>query len=164
MSKTQPRLILGFDPGLDNTGFGLIRRAGQIPRYEASGTIEVNKKGSLPAKLAEQWECVRELIDNYQPDCCVVEDVFVGPHPQAALRLGMAHAVVLANLGLLQLPVFIYAPTKIKKNITARGRASKESLALIIHRRLGIRGAMSHHATDALALALCHFYESKVPF
>ena len=161
MSKPRPQLILGFDPGLGNTGFGLIRRAGTTPRYEASGTIEVAKTGSLAQTLAEQWKCVAKLIQDYQPDCCVVEDVFVGPHPKAALHLGMAHAIVLTHVGLMQLPVFTYAPTRVKKNITANGRASKEKLASMIRLRLGIRGVMSHHATDALGLALCHFYASE---
>ncbi len=161
MLKKPPYLILGLDPGLENTGFGLLCIKDKHPRYEASGTISCKRTHSMSRRLAEYWQALGELLEKYQPDCCAIEDVFVGPNPKSALRLGMARGVLLAGLGAREMAVFTYSPKKVKQNIAGNGNATKQVLATMTYRHLGINGNLSHHATDALAIALCHFYEDQ---
>lgn len=154
-------IIVGFDPGLEKSGYGVIDASSQNPRYIASGLV-VN----LPAvsykmhkRLAYLHQQVKEIIKKYNPAICATEYVYSGNFTQSSLHLAMARGVILSAIGIQQLDVISYSPSSIKKIIAGNGRASKETVSLMMQRHLKLQGNFSEDAADALAVALCLFYE-----
>ena len=157
-------LILGFDPGMEKCGYGLLEVMRGKPRYHSSGSIIPSPTQSLDRKLAALQENVYSILDEYRADSCGVEDLFAGPNARAALRLGMVHGTILAALGARRLPAYLYSPAIIKKTIAGNGRAAKAAINRMVQRQLGITGSFSPDSSDALAVALCHFYIKREDF
>ena len=153
-------LIIGFDPGLNKTGFGVIARVDKKPKYIASGIIDNLKADKFPLhkRLAYLQKQTNTLVGKYKPQCAAVEEVFGGPYAKSSLILAMAHSAILGELGTHDLDVECFSPTQVKKMITGTGKASKELVNQMTQRHLGLSGTLSSDAADALAIALCRHY------
>ncbi len=150
--------ILGIDPGLRTTGFGVIEAEGAKLRYVASGTIktEAAAVGDLPGRLKIIFEGVREITSRYRPDCASMEIVFVNVNPQSTLLLGQARGAALAALVSTDLAVSEYTALQMKKAVVGHGQARKEQVQAMVARLLALPGEPGKDAADALGLAICH--------
>lgn len=147
--------ILGIDPGLRVTGFGLIDQCGSKLNYVASGVIRV-PDGELPMRLATIFTQIREVIASYQPQQCAIEKVFVNVNPHSTLLLGQARGSAICAMATLDLPVAEYTALQIKQSVVGYGKASKEQVQEMTMRLLQLPGKPSRDAADALACAMCH--------
>lgn len=147
--------ILGIDPGLRVTGFGLIDQRGSKLNYVASGVIRV-PDGELPMRLATIFTQIREVIASYQPQQCAIEKVFVNVNPHSTLLLGQARGSAICAMATLDLPVAEYTALQIKQSVVGYGKASKEQVQEMTMRLLQLPGKPSRDAADALACAMCH--------
>lgn len=152
---TQKR-ILGIDPGLRVTGFGVIDQEGQQLRYVASGCVRSREQDPLPERLKTLLLGLREVIEQYQPDQAVIEKVFVNVNPQSTLLLGQARGAAMSALVLADLPVAEYTALQIKQSVVGHGKAAKEQVQAMVVRLLHLAGTPSADAADALACAICH--------
>lgn len=150
--------ILGIDPGLVTTGFGVIDAEGAQLHYVASGTIRTGavQIGQLPARLKVIFDGVREVTARYQPACAAVEIVFVNVNPQSTLLLGQARGAALAALVSDDLPVAEYTALQMKKAIVGHGLANKDQVQAMVQRLLALPGLPGKDAADALGLAIAH--------
>jgi len=150
--------ILGIDPGLRTTGFGIVDAEGSQLHYVASGTIKTDAVdiGQLPARLKIIFDGVREVTARYQPHCASVEIVFVNVNPQSTLLLGQARGAALAALVSNDLAVSEYTALQMKKAIVGHGQARKEQVQEMVMRLLKLPGLPGKDAADALGLAICH--------
>ena len=156
------RIILGIDPGTSVTGYGIIIAKGSKLEMITMGIMELSKFGDPYIKLQKIFERTLSLIDEYHPDEFAVEAPFFGKNVQSMLKLGRAQGVAIAAALYRQLPIFEYAPRKIKLAITGRGDASKEQVAVFLQNQLNIKEIPKKlDATDGLAAAVCHFYQSR---
>ncbi len=164
--RTADRIILGIDPGTNTMGYGILGIYGKQPQMIAMGLIELTKVGDHYMRLARIYERVRMLVEQYCPDELAIEAPFFGKNVQSMLKLGRAQGVAMAAALSHQVPIAEYEPRKIKMAITGNGAASKEQVCEMLVRILKIdRSSIlpKLDATDALAAALCHFYESQRP-
>jgi len=160
------RIILGIDPGTAILGYGLIEVQGKQMKLLALGVLKLDKIDDHHLKLQKIFERCIELIDGFHPDELAIEAPFFGKNVQSMLKLGRAQGVAIAAALSRQLPVMEYAPRKIKQSITGNGNASKEQVAAMLQRVLQIPDADMPDkldATDGLAAAVCHFYQSSSP-
>ncbi|MEP7057001.1 MAG: crossover junction endodeoxyribonuclease RuvC [Caldimonas sp.] len=155
--------ILGIDPGLRTTGFGVIDCDGPTLHYVASGTIRSDSAlpGRLPARLKVIFDGVRELSARYQPHCASVEIVFVNVNPQSTLLLGQARGAALTALVASELEVAEYTALQMKKAIVGHGKAKKEQVQEMVMRLLALPGLPGKDAADALGLAICHAHAAR---
>ena len=164
MSKE--RIILGIDPGTIIMGYGIIRIEGKKPVLEAMGVLQLNKYEDHYVRLKKIFERVLSLIDQYHPDELAIEAPFFGKNVQSMLKLGRAQGTAISAALSRDIPIFEYAPLKIKMSITGNGQASKEQVAGMLQRILHISKdnmLPQLDATDGLAAALCHFLQSNNP-
>ena len=150
--------VLGIDPGLRTTGFGVLDVDGPHLRYVASGVIETRgvDQGHLPARLKVLFDGIGELNARYQPQVAVVEIVFVNVNPQATLLLGQARGACVTALVAHQLPVAEYTALQMKKAGAGHGRAAKAQVQAMVQRLLQLPSAPRPDAADALGLAITH--------
>jgi crossover junction endodeoxyribonuclease RuvC len=148
--------ILGIDPGLRNTGWGLIEASGSRLSFVACGSIQTDAATSLADRLASIHRLLTALIDRDQPHEAAVEETFVNRDPQSTLKLGQARGVTLAALALKDLPVSEYAANLVKKTVVGVGHAEKKQVAMMVKMLLPSSSALSPDAADALAVAICH--------
>ena len=150
--------ILGIDPGLQRTGFGVIEAEGSRLAYVASGPISTTEapRGDLPLRLKIIFDGVREVMERYRPDCASAEIVFVNVNPQSTLLLGQARGAALAALVARGLPVAEYTALQMKKAIVGHGLANKAQVQEMVKRLLGLPSAPGRDAADALGLAISH--------
>jgi crossover junction endodeoxyribonuclease RuvC len=150
--------ILGIDPGLRTTGFGVIDAEGSQLHYVASGTISTGAAeiGQLPARLKIIFDGVREVTARYQPACAAMEIVFVNVNPQSTLLLGQARGAALTALVSTDLEVSEYTALQMKKAIVGHGQARKEQVQEMVMRLLKLPGLPGKDASDALGIAICH--------
>jgi crossover junction endodeoxyribonuclease RuvC len=153
---TQPLRILGIDPGLRVTGFGVIDKRGQKLSYVASGCVKSRDTDSLPERLKTLLEGIAEVIATYQPQEAVVEIVFVNVNPQSTLLLGQARGAAISALVTANLPVAEYTALQVKQAVVGHGKAAKEQVQHMVTRLLDLPGTPSADAADALACAICH--------
>ena len=159
------RIILGIDPGTQVMGYGLLRVLDNKPSLMAMGVMELGKYGDHYLKLAKIYARVIGLIEEFLPDELAIEAPFFGKNVQSMLKLGRAQGVAMAAAISRDIPIFEYAPLKIKMAITGNGRAAKEQVAYMLQKILHIPDEdmlPQLDATDGLAAALCHFYQSGV--
>ena len=148
--------ILGIDPGLRVTGFGVIEQHGNQLSYVASGCIKSNERQTLPERLLTLFSGIGEVIATYQPQQAVVEKVFVNVNPQSTLLLGQARGAAISALVHAGLPVNEYTALQVKQAVVGHGKAAKEQVQHMVVRLLDLAGAPSADAADALACAICH--------
>ena len=154
---TQHRIrILGIDPGLRVTGFGVIEKSGSKLAYVASGCIRTDANETLPQRLGTIHAGVRELVSQYQPDQSVVEIVFVNVNPQSTLLLGQARWAAIAGLVAGGVEVAEYTALQVKQAVVGNGKAAKVQVQHMVRRLLSLPGDPSPDAADALACAVAH--------
>ena len=151
--------ILGIDPGLRITGFGVLDKVGQKLFYVASGCVKT-PVGRLPGRLKVIMDSLREVIETHQPQLVVVEKVFVNINPQSTLLLGQARGAALSALG--DFEIAEYAPRAIKLATVGFGGADKLQVAHMMRTLLKVEGRLTSDAADALAVALCHAQQRKL--
>ncbi|GAB4402439.1 MAG: crossover junction endodeoxyribonuclease RuvC [Bacteroidia bacterium] len=159
------RIILGIDPGTQVTGYGFIQCEGRQMQLLACGIIQLGRSETRhPEKLKRIFQRIHSLIAEYKPQEMALEAPFFGKNPQSMLKLGRAQGVAMAAGLMHDLPVFEYAPRKVKIAVTGNGAASKEQVAAMLQRLLHFE-ATPHYldATDALAVAVCHFFQKETP-
>ena len=149
-------IILGIDPGLRTTGFGVIEKHGNKLRYIASGTIKTGSEGQLPPRLKIILQGVSEIVGTYQPDCAAIEKVFVNVNPQSTLLLGQARGAAICALVHADLSVAEYTALQVKQAVTGHGKAAKEQVQDMVSRLLSLPGLPGTDAADALGVAICH--------
>jgi crossover junction endodeoxyribonuclease RuvC len=147
--------ILGIDPGLRVTGFGVIEQTGQQLVYVASGCIR-SGEGELPQRLKVLLEGLQEVIAAYKPQCVAIEQVFVNINPQSTLLLGQARGAAICAAVASALPVAEYTALQVKQAVVGAGKAKKEQVQAMVRRLLKLPGDPSPDAADALACAICH--------
>lgn len=160
------RIIMGIDPGTNVMGYGLLGINGKRLTPIVLGGIELNKVGDHYLRLARIYERVTGLIEQYLPDEVAIEAPFYGKNVQSMLKLGRAQGVAMAAALARDIPIREYAPLKVKQVVTGNGGASKEQVANMLCYILKLeRDKLPSvlDATDALAVALAHYYESNKP-
>ncbi|HEY0202290.1 MAG TPA: crossover junction endodeoxyribonuclease RuvC [Burkholderiaceae bacterium] len=150
--------ILGIDPGLQTTGFGVVEAQGQVLSYIASGTIRTTHLplGDLPGRIKVLYDGVREVVERYGPEIASVEIVFVNVNPQSTLLLGQARGACITALVSRDLPVAEYTALQMKKAVVGHGRAAKSQVQEMVRRLLCLPGLPGTDAADALGLAITH--------
>ena len=155
--------ILGIDPGLRTTGFGVIDVQGSALSYVASGTITTNHldKSQLPERLKVLFDGIGEVVARYQPVAACVEIVFVNVNPQSTLLLGQARGACLTALVSNGLPVAEYTALQMKQAVVGHGRAQKNQVQEMVKRLLQLPGLPGPDAADALGMAITHAHAGK---
>jgi crossover junction endodeoxyribonuclease RuvC len=149
-------IILGIDPGLRTTGFGVIEKHGSKLRYIASGTIKTGGEGALPPRLKVILGGISEVVATYRPHCAAIEKVFVNVNPQSTLLLGQARGAAITALVGADLDVAEYTALQVKQAVVGTGRAAKEQVQDMVARLLLLPGLPGSDAADALGVAICH--------
>ncbi|MBF0563271.1 MAG: crossover junction endodeoxyribonuclease RuvC [Alphaproteobacteria bacterium] len=149
-------VLLGLDPGLRNTGWGIVEANGNRLRYIADGVIRSDGRLSLALRLAQLHEGVVAVIASHHPDEAAVEETFVNMNPVSTLKLGQARGAVILAPALAAIPVSEYKPNQIKKAVVGAGHAAKEQVAMMVRMLLPGCLAATADAADALAVAICH--------
>ncbi len=158
---TKERIILGIDPGTTIMGFGLIKVVGKTMTFLQLNELDLKKYDDHYLKLKLIFERTIELIDTHNPDEIAIEAPFFGKNVQSMLKLGRAQGVAMAAGLSREIPITEYLPKKIKMAITGNGNASKEQVARMLQSMLGLKTLPKNlDATDGLAAAVCHFYNS----
>ena len=149
--------LLGIDPGSRHLGWGIVDAEGSRMQHVAHGVITPDASGELPDRLATIFTELESVIETWRPGASAIEQVFTARSPRAALVLGHARGAALLALHRGNLQVGEYTPAEVKLSVAGHGRASKEQLAGMVARLLGVDLAgVAHDATDALAVAICH--------
>ena len=148
--------LIGLDPGLRNTGWGVIDVTGSHLRFVAAGTVSTDSAMDLPGRLAALHDGLLAVLDRYRPQEAAVEETFVNKNPDSTLKLGLARGVVLLVPARAGLPVAEYGANHVKKSIVGAGHAEKSQVAMMVGRLLPGSGAHGKDAADALAVAICH--------
>ncbi|WP_240337933.1 crossover junction endodeoxyribonuclease RuvC [Gelidibacter japonicus] len=155
------KIILGIDPGTTIMGFGLIKVVGKNMLFLQLNELDLKKYDDHYLKLKLIFERTIELIDTHHPDEIAIEAPFFGKNVQSMLKLGRAQGVAMAAGLSREIPITEYSPKKIKMAITGNGNASKEQVAKMLQSLLGLKTLPKNlDATDGLAAAVCHFYNS----
>lgn len=160
------RIIIGIDPGTNVMGYGVLGVCGKRPEVIVMGVIQLNKLESHYKRLNRIYERVSGLVKQYLPDEMALEAPFFGKNVQSMLKLGRAQGVAMAAALNRDIPIAEYAPLSVKQSVTGNGQASKEQVANMLQRLLNIPKENIPKlldATDALAVALTHYYESAKP-
>lgn len=153
-SPARPVRILGLDPGLNHTGWGVIEVSGPRERFVACGVFDI-PKGELSKRLGDIARCVSAAAAEHAPTLCAIERVFVNVNPQSTLRLGQARGAAIAAADLAGLPVEEFTPSEIKQAVTGTGTADKVMVQTMVMRLLALAEPPRPDAADALACAIC---------
>ena len=164
MIKITDRVILGIDPGTRILGFGIIHIVRGAPHFVDMGVVNLIKERDHFVTLRRITHEVSALINRHAPDEMAIEAPFYGKNPQVMLKLGRAQGAAIAAAHMRDIPIFEYAPRSVKVAVTGQGAASKEQVATMAQKELDIDIEERYlDATDALAIALCHFYHISNP-
>ena len=154
--------LLGFDPGLRRTGWGVIETDGWRLSHLGNGVVESRADQPMERRLADIYSGLRAVLDEWRPEEAAVEESFVNANPVATLKLGQARGVVLLAPGLHGIPVFEYAPNQVKKAVVGNGHAAKEQIHVMVRHLLPGVALAGPDAADALAVAICHAHRATV--
>lgn len=156
--------FLGIDPGLNRTGYALLERSGRGPVLREGGLIRSTRGLSLAERVHEIASGLREVLEEFQPTVLAIEQVFsLVKNPKSALLMAHARGAILAAAVQQGIPVVHYTPTQIKRLLTGSGKASKDQIQRAIKTELGLDRLLEpHDVADAFAVALCHYYSSRI--
>jgi crossover junction endodeoxyribonuclease RuvC len=158
--KKEGKIILGIDPGTNLMGYGIIESRPRTPKLLAFGVVDLHKINDHYSKLQKIFERTLGLIDEFHPDEMAIEAPFYGKNVQSMLKLGRAQGSAISACLYRSIPIFEYAPRKIKQAITGEGNASKEQVAGILQNFLNFKDLPKNlDATDGLAAAVCHYFQ-----
>lgn len=153
-------IVIGLDPGLRFTGWGVIENINNKISYIASGVISSSEKDSLAIRIADIHKGVTQILQLYRPEQAAIEETFVNKNPLTTLRLGQARGAVMLAPALLEIPVFEYSPNLIKKTVVGTGHAEKIQVQAMVKMLLPKSNEKNPDANDALAISICHAYHS----
>ena len=159
----QTEIILGIDPGLNHTGWGVVLRDGARLSYVASGTLHTKPATSTAERLCELHNGLQVVVDTYKPQFVAVEAVYVNQNARTSLVLGQARGIALLVPALAGLPVAEYTPSEIKKAIVGTGKAEKDQVGYMVKALLPLAKPDTADAADALGVALCHAHIRQSP-
>lgn len=155
--------ILGIDPGIGRTGWGIIGVQGSKFIIQKSGCIETGKEMKLEERIGEVYKGINMIITTEKPDAMAIEDLFFNTNAKTALIVGQARGVVLLAAAQAKLPVSVYTPLQVKIAITGYGRAEKDQVEKMMMAQLGmVKKPKIDDTADALAIALTHAYSHKI--
>jgi crossover junction endodeoxyribonuclease RuvC len=154
-------ILLGLDPGLRATGWGIIAASGTRLSHIANGCVRSDSEASLAERLLQIHDGLRQVIAEHHPDEAAVEETFVNENPHSTLKLGQARGVALLVPALAGLPVAEYAPNMIKKSVVGSGHAGKDQIRLMVSTLLPGCRITGDDAADALAVAICHAHRTE---
>ena len=160
LNSSAHQVILGLDPSLRGTGFGIIRLARPHPHTLAHGTIACSQTWERSRCLVKIVQTLREVLKQFQPTVCVVEGIFYAQNLQTAMIMGEARGAALSAVGEAGIEIYEIAPRKVKKAIVGYGAAQKIAVAKMVQRMLCLAETPAPDAADALALALAHAQEN----
>ena len=152
--------LIGLDPGLRHTGWGIVDASGSRLTYVAAGVVHTDGSRALAQRLVELYDGLRQVIAAYQPVAAAVEESFVNKNPTSTLKLGLARGVVLLVPALAGIPVAEYPANLIKKSVVGVGHAAKPQIQMMVRRLLPGCLTASADAADALAVAICHAHHA----
>ena len=152
--------LLGLDPGLRHTGWGVIETTGNHLRHVANGSVGSDGAAPLADRLMQLHDGLAQVIEQWQPEAAAVEETFVNRNPTSTLKLGQARGVVLLVAALHRLPVAEYAPNLVKKSVVGTGHAAKQQIHAMVGMLLPGAEIANQHAADALAVAICHAHHA----
>ena len=156
-------LILGIDPGLTKTGFGLLSISNDKPQIVDYGVIEPNKNDNLSKRLYTIYTDINQLIDMFKPTVFSIEDIFYGRNVKSALLLGQARGIAMLCAAKHDIPVFEYSAKKVKQAITGNGNADKTQLQYMIKQIFKLKQVPTPlDASDAIGIALCYIYQTRI--
>jgi crossover junction endodeoxyribonuclease RuvC len=155
------RVILGIDPGLQRTGFGVISQVGNKLSYVTSGVIKTPVAEDLATRLGVIFEGVSTVVKEFSPTTSAIEKVFVNVNPQSTLLLGQARGAAIVAMKIAGLDVAEYTALQLKKASVGYGHATKEQVQLMIQHLLKLPGLPGTDAADALACAICHAHNTR---
>ncbi len=162
MSQPAP-VILGLDPGIAITGYGVLVERQNEPQAGAYGVILTPADEPLPARLVRLYEELCALIEQHRPTAVAVEELFFARNARTALTVGHARGVVLLAVAQANLPLYPYKPAEVKRAVTGYGNADKRQVQEMVRLLLGLESVpQPDDAADALALALCHFHSQRM--
>lgn len=151
--------ILGIDPGLQHTGWGVISQVGNNLKFLGCGTISTDAKAPMEQRLLALHEGVRKVMDEFKPDISAIEETFVNANNKSSLKLGQARGALLLSLAQSGIPVREYAARLVKKTVVGTGAADKAQVEMMVQTLLPgcrqVEGKIRHDAYDALAVAVC---------
>ena len=153
--------VIGIDPGLRRTGWGVIELNGNKLRHIGNGVCKSLGSNSLPERLLQLYQQLKEIIILHKPTCAAVESTFVSKDAAASLKLGHARGIALLAPAKAGLPVFEYAPNTVKKTVVGVGHADKIQVAHMVKMQLPAAEFDGYDAADALGVALCHAYQGN---
>lgn len=161
--SVSPR-FLGIDPGLNRTGYALLERSSRGPVLCEGGLIRSTRGRSLAERVYEIASGLREVLEEFQPSVLAIEQVFsLVKNPKSALLMAHARGAILATAVERGIPVVHYTPTQVKRLLTGSGKATKDQIQRAIKTELGLDRLLEpHDVADAFAVALCHYYSSRV--
>ncbi len=159
--NTVNNLILGFDPGLNVTGWGAIKSQGNREEYVSHGTIVTKNQQILGVRLNTVFEQVSYLCRKYSPNSIAVEKIFSNKNPDSTIKLGKARGIIFLVAARFDIEIFEYSPNTVKKNLVGYGHAEKSQIIYMINRFFPIKEKISHDSADALAVAICHSMQKQ---
>lgn len=148
--------LIGIDPGLQRTGWGMLAMEGSRLSHLGHGVIVSDPKLPLAERLRQLYQGLTDLLVQWQPVEAAVEETFVNKNPTSTLKLGQARGVLLLAPAMASIPVAEYSPNLIKKSVVGTGHAQKAQVAMMVTTLLPTAGAVIGDAADALAVAICH--------
>ncbi len=156
--------ILGIDPGLETTGYGIIDAGKRDYRLVDAGAVRTKRRESMENRLKVIYEGLNKILDDFNPDVVVIEDLYSHyGHPKTAIIMGHARGIVYLSAGLKEIPVTSYSATRVKSSIVGYGRASKEQVKMMVKGVLNLSVVPGpDDVSDALAVALCHANVSRL--
>ena len=164
MQKITDKIILGIDPGTVVMGYGILHIKGSDLKLIDLDVIKLDVTDDHTLRLQKIFSAVTALVKKHQPDEFAIEAPFFGKNVQSMLKLGRAQGVAMAAALNFDIPIFEYSPKKVKMSITGNGNAAKEQVAAMLQQILKFKHEGKYlDATDALAVALCHYFQSKSP-
>lgn len=158
---TQTIRILGIDPGLRRTGWGVVDVAGSMLRFVAAGTVKSDDKGELALRLCQLHDGLQHILALHRPLEAAVEQTFVSKDATATLKLGQARGIAMLVPALAGLAVAEYAPNAVKKAVIGVGHGDKKQIHMMVKVLLPKAAADTEHAADALAIAICHAHHRQ---
>ncbi len=157
-------IILGVDPGTLVTGYGVIEGTGRSIKLLAYDVVRNNGTVKMPMRLKCIYQALQRIIEKYAPDEFAIETAFYGKNAQSALKIGQARGISILASVLNEIPTTEYSPREIKKAVVGNGSASKQQVQFMVKTLLNIKETPKlYDATDALAVALCHYHRQTAP-
>ena len=148
--------LIGIDPGLQRTGWGVLAVEGSRLSHQGHGVIVSDAKLPLPDRLRQLYQALGDVLTQWQPAEAAIEETFVNKNPTSTLKLGQARGVLLLAPAMAGIPVAEYTPNLIKKSVVGTGHAQKAQVAMMVTTLLPSAGKVTDDAADALAVAICH--------